>query len=340
MLTRIGGYDRCVTEFVRVSDQAVPAKVFHRLCPELRLGGRTESGTPVFPQLLGGDPVLMARSARTAVNQGAPGIDLNFGCPAKTVNRRDGGSVLLREPHRVRDVVCAVRDKIDADIPVCAKIRLGFDHSELLPDIVEAVHLAGATELAIHARTRNDGYKPPAYWNRLSLLPRYPDMDIIVNGEIWGVDDARKALSSSGCRHLMLGRGALARPDLPRIIRAELDPTENGMWTPLSWQDIAMLVEEFFHHRDSSNSRYAGNRTKQWLGYLMKQYPEAGYLFRHIKKLHDHHSIATRIQSYRQRSASVVDRIGNQNMVPAEVINYGHRRDDNSLPGNQVLGAY
>ncbi|MEP4523573.1 MAG: tRNA-dihydrouridine synthase, partial [Alloalcanivorax venustensis] len=81
-LTDVGTYDWCVSEFVRVSGELLPPRVFYRWCPELRDGARTRSGTPVHLQLLGSDPVSMADNAAQAVTLGAPGIDLNFGCPA------------------------------------------------------------------------------------------------------------------------------------------------------------------------------------------------------------------------------------------------------------------
>ena len=113
-LTSLGGYDRCVTEFVRVSGSRLPERVFLRLCPELHEGGCTPSGTPVYVQLLGSDPTALAANACRAAALGAPGIDLNFGCPAKTVNRSEGGSVLLREPARVTGIVAAVREAVQS----------------------------------------------------------------------------------------------------------------------------------------------------------------------------------------------------------------------------------
>ena len=127
ILTRVGGYERCVTEFVRVSSTVLPPKVFYRLCPELRNEGRTQAGTPVYVQLLGSDPELMAANARVVAQLGAPGIDLNFGCPAKTVNKSRGGATLLRTPAAIYEVCKAVRDATPPDIPVTAKVRLGFD---------------------------------------------------------------------------------------------------------------------------------------------------------------------------------------------------------------------
>jgi len=87
LLTDIGGYERCVTEFVRVSQTVLPKRVFYRYAPELLSGGLTPSGVPVYVQLLGSDPTLMAANARRVALLGAPGIDLNFGCPAALPKR-------------------------------------------------------------------------------------------------------------------------------------------------------------------------------------------------------------------------------------------------------------
>ena len=91
ILTRVGGVDRCVSEFIRVSDTLLPERVFTRVVPELLNGGRTFAGVPVRPQLLGSDPVCLAENAARAASISPFGIDLNFGCPAKTVNRHRGG---------------------------------------------------------------------------------------------------------------------------------------------------------------------------------------------------------------------------------------------------------
>ena len=196
MLTRIGGYDRCVTEFIRVTHSLLPEKVFFRYCPELKQDGKTLAGTPVTIQFLGGSPGWLADNAVKAAQLGARGIDLNFGCPAKVVNRHDGGSVLLKEPSRVADIVRAVRDAVDPAVPVTAKIRLGFKDASLLADIAGGIEEAGASELCIHARTRDDGYKPPAYWQHIKPVQQQLTIPVIVNGEIWTPQDALQATLS------------------------------------------------------------------------------------------------------------------------------------------------
>ncbi len=300
LLTGIGGYDRCVTEFIRVTTNPVPAKVFNRLCPELASDGHTASGVPVFVQLLGGDPELMAKSAEVAIANGAPGIDLNFGCPAKVVNRHGGGSILLRDPHRIGIIVKAVRDRTPPSVPVCAKIRLGFNNSELLPDIVDQIGAASANELCIHARTRIDGYKPPAYWSHIGEINPPNNLRLIVNGEIWNVEHAVSARQQSGCPDLMVGRGGLACPDLAKIIHSGVNQIVNK-YQPLDWPQIAAMVNTLFNHHDSQRAKYAGNRTKQWLAYLRKRYQGAEILFHQIKRLSDADSISKMITKHRHQ---------------------------------------
>ena len=172
LLTSLGGYGRTVTEFVRVSDRRLPERVFLRLCPELEHGGTTPCGVPVYVQLLGSDGPALAANARRAADLGAPGIDLNFGCPARTVNRSMGGSILLRDPVLVGTLVAAVRDAVPPGVPVTVKIRLGHEGVDRLDEIAERVRAGGADELAVHARTKSDGYRPPARWPLVAQIGR------------------------------------------------------------------------------------------------------------------------------------------------------------------------
>lgn len=297
LLTGLGGYDRCVTEFVRVTGQRLPNKVFYRYCPELHHGGQTHSGVPVFIQLLGGQPGPMADNAQRAEALGAPGIDLNFGCPSKTVNGSDGGSVLLREPKRVADIVRAVRDAVSGHIPVTAKIRLGFDDASLLSDIVGGIVEAGATELCIHARTRRDGYKPPAHWHYINDIRQQVSIPLIINGEIWSIQDAMQARQASGCEDLMLGRGALACPDLARSIQSNWNDVP---YTMATWSQVLDLLEIFFETCIRLSAPHSvGNRLKQWLVFLKRHYPGANVLFQQVKRLNTAADIQRAISNHR-----------------------------------------
>jgi tRNA-dihydrouridine synthase C len=289
LLTEIGGFDRCVTEFIRVTQQTLPKRVFYRHCPELKQGGKTPAGTPVYVQLLGGNPDLMASNAQVAAQLGSPGIDINFGCPSKTVNNHDGGSALLREPKRIHTIVKACRDAVDTSIPVTTKIRLGYEDASLFEDIVAGIVDAGATELCIHARTRRDGYKPPAHWHYIKRIKDHAPIPIIANGEIWSAEDALKAQQESACEDLMLGRGSIAMLDLARSIKAKQQGED---YQPLEWEDVLNIILKQMHILlEEQPEKYIESRLKQWLTYLKRRYPEADQLFQDIKRMHDASSI-------------------------------------------------
>jgi len=297
LLTRVGGIDRCVTEFVRVGTRPLPPRVFYRYCPELHHRGLTPNGTPVYLQLLGGDPEMMAANALIAAELGAAGIDINFGCPTKIVNRNDGGSVILKEPPRVHDIVGAVRAAVPAKTPVTVKIRLGFRDRSLLREVTQGIFEAGADELCIHARTKEDGYRPPAYWQAIADVAAGSPIPIVANGEIWSVDDYRRCVNESGCSDVMLGRGALSCPDLARQIKSDLRSTS---CSPLVWTEILELLVEFSRTIEHAyKPEQVSGRLKQWLGYLRRQYTEADLLFEEVKRLRWPEEIAGVVENHR-----------------------------------------
>src|SRR6185503_11882222 len=139
ILTRVGGIDRCVSEFIRVTGSLLPERAFLRVVPELRHGGRTPAGVPVRAQLMGSDPVCLAENAARLAGLGPAGIDLNFGCPAKTVNRHGGGAALLDDPELIGRIVAAVRRAVPAPVAVSAKMRLGFNDDSRSLDCALAI---------------------------------------------------------------------------------------------------------------------------------------------------------------------------------------------------------
>lgn len=290
LLTEIGGVDLCVTEFIRVTDRLLPDSQFLKDCPEMQTGFRTPSGTPVFVQLLGGKPLPLAENAKRLSELGAPGIDLNFGCPAKTVNRHDGGATLLKNPERVFDVVHHVRKAVPPHIPVTAKVRLGFSDKEKFLDIALAAESAGAHWLTVHARTRDEGYRPPAHWDYIAKIRAALEIPVIANGDIWSKEDYLKCLEITGCESAMIGRGLLARPDLARQCR------DNSQ--ALSFKEILHYVlrlnEMSFSYRGEG---YAVSRTKQWLVQLRRNFTEAQEFFEKIKRIENNQEMQTALRA-------------------------------------------
>lgn len=222
LLAAEGGFTFAVAEFARVTHTPLPARVLRRLVPELDSAGCTPTGLPVLVQLLGGDPDRLAESAATAVRAGAPGVDLNFGCPARTVNRHDGGAVLLKSPARIFAIVRAVRAAVPPHLPVSAKLRLGWDDPRAIFDTAPAAAAGGAAWLTVHARTRAQGYAPPADWPSVGRARETVRVPVVANGDIHSLDAFRRCRELTGCRHFMLGRGAVADPTLARRVAAEL----------------------------------------------------------------------------------------------------------------------
>ena len=275
-LTDVGTYDWCVSEFVRVSGELLPPHVFYRWCPELKNGARTRSGTPVHLQLLGSDPACVADNAARAVALGAPAIDLNFGCPAKTVNRHRGGAVLLDEPELVHAVTAAVRRAVPAALPVSVKMRLGNEDGERALDNARAIEAAGAAWLTVHGRTKLQGYKPPAFWDRIGLIREAVSLPVIANGEIWTAADARRCLAESVCEDLMLGRGAVANPLLEREVRGG---------EPVAWEQVLPVLRRFGEEIvDTGPEQKLCGRVKQWLSYSRRRWPEAAEMMERVKR--------------------------------------------------------
>jgi len=297
LLTRLGGYDLCVTEFLRVTDRLFPAKVFRRVCPEIDHGSRTASGTPVALQLLGGDAQVMAENAHKASELGAYGIDINFGCPSRFVTRKDGGSILLQAPERVHEIIAAVRRAVPVAIPVSAKIRLGYEDTSLALENAQAVQDGGAEFITVHARTRRDGYKAPARWEWLARLRESLTLPMVANGDIRSVEDYWRCLESTGCEDVMIGRAAVSQPDLGRRISLS---KQGKAAAPFLWSEVeGLLLELGENMAREREGRHVASRLKQWLNMLRQAYPEAGDCFAQLRQLHSFDEIRSLLEARR-----------------------------------------
>lgn len=265
----VGCFTYSVSEFLRVSTEVIPAKSCYRLMPEICNGGRTITGLPVQLQLLGGDADRMAQSALVACNAGVQAIDINFGCPAPTVNRHDGGATLLKFPKRIQEIVAAIRDAVPPQIPVSAKLRLGWDNIEAIYENAEAAAVGGASWLTIHARTRTQGYNPPVFWEPIGKVRKSLRLPIVANGDIWSFEDFLRCQEVTGCQHFMLGRGALANPFLSDQIAQELGIRQTQ--TPLvqdqspDWVGLLRRLVECTSLFEQKPEEKTLMRLKQWM---------------------------------------------------------------------------
>lgn len=288
VLTRVGGVSLCVSEFIRVTDQLLPNRVFTRIVPELRTGARTAAGVPVRAQLLGSDPACLADNAARLARLNPAGIDLNFGCPAKIVNRHGGGALLLQDPALIHRIVRSVRQAVPASMPVSAKMRLGYDDDSRAEDCARAIDEAGASQLVVHGRTKAQGYRPPAYWHRIAQVREAVRLPVVANGEIWTVADALQCQRESGCTDLMLGRGLVADPGLALAVLAAQGSAPQTAAPRPSWTDLQPLLWRFWAlNQPRIAPRHQAGRLKQWLNFLRRVYPEAASAYQALRTLND-----------------------------------------------------
>ena len=300
VLTAVGGIDRCVSEFIRITDMLMPDRVFTRIVPELLQGGRTLAGVPVRPQLLGSDPQCLADNAAALAALGPDGIDLNFGCPAKVVNRHGGGASLLQDPALLARLVETVRRALPPGLPLSAKMRLGYADASRALERAQALADGGVDEIVVHARTKAHGYRPPAYWERIADIRAAVAVPLVANGEIWSVADALRCREVSGCQALMLGRGIVANPGLALAIVAATarGGAVDGGGDRLSDEALGDLLRRFWALIEGHcPPRYRAGRLKQWLNLLRRQHPSAAAAYAALRTENDAQRVAERLFS-------------------------------------------
>lgn len=172
-------------------------------------------------QIFGADPASMAKAATLAVARGAKIIDLNLGCPVKKVVRSGAGAALMRDPEVAYAVAKAVREALPSEVPLTAKIRSGWDTGEITGvQVGRRLQEAGVQAVALHARTRAQGYGGEADWAQIRALVEALSIPVIGNGDIRSVEDAERMVEETGCAAVMVGRAALGNPWIFRALNA------------------------------------------------------------------------------------------------------------------------
>ncbi len=179
---------------------------------------------PFYVQLFGGDPGRMADAARVAQEHGADLLDVNMGCPVPKVTRGGAGASLMCDPERAAAIVSRVRDA--TGLPVTVKIRSGWDSASLnAPAFAQRMEQAGACAVAVHARTRAQGYSGHADWSMIAAVKRAVTIPVIGNGDVHHRADAERMVAETGCDAVMVGRAALGNPWLFRELLGGPPPT-------------------------------------------------------------------------------------------------------------------
>ncbi len=211
LMTDYGGADVYFTEYFRVHATS-------RLDKEiLQSITQNPTGRPVVAQMIGNDIPSLVRTARELQEHPVAAVDLNLGCPAPVVYRKCAGGGLLREPARVNAILGALRDAVRIKFTV--KTRLGFDSSDVFPELLPIFARHSLDLLTVHARTVKEMYGPAVHYDFIGRAASQMPCPVLANGNVDSASKAGEVLKLTGARGLMIGRGAIRNPWLFHQIR-------------------------------------------------------------------------------------------------------------------------
>jgi nifR3 family TIM-barrel protein len=197
---------------------------------------------PIGAQLFGSNPETLAEAARIVEETGFDTVDLNLGCPAKRVVGCNGGSGLLRDLPKIGEIFRAIRKAVT--IPFTVKFRMGWNDEQIVcVELARMAEAEGLNGLALHARTREQGYSGQAQWHWIAQVKQAVGIPVMGNGDIRTPEDAAAMVAETGCDAVMIGRAA---PENPWIFRQIAQYTATGSYERPTNQDRYRMIRAYF----------------------------------------------------------------------------------------------
>jgi nifR3 family TIM-barrel protein len=252
-----------MTEFT--SSHGVAASVGRSLSRMMRYLYFEPDEHPISAQLFGSDPDVMARAAAVCQELGFDFVDINFGCPVKKVVRCNGGSGCLRDLPLVDRLLKAVRKSIT--IPLTMKFRAGWNDQDLVHvTMAKMAEDNGLAAIALHPRTREQGYSGRADWTRIADIKAAVKIPVIGNGDILTPDDAVRMVRETGCDAVMIGRAASSNP---WIFRQIAEHAATGRWTEPTERDRYDIMQTYYRMMaERSDGEDTVGKMKQFATYF------------------------------------------------------------------------
>ena len=259
VLARYGGPDLYYTEYFRVHADSRPEKHILRAIEE------NDDGKPVIAQMIGQDIPALQRTAEALQKKKIAGIDLNLGCPAPIVCRKEAGGGLLRNLEKIDAILRGLREVIH--LPFTVKTRIGFDSPDEFPRLLDLFRRHPIDALTVHGRTVREMYQPVVHYDAIERAARLMPCPVYANGNVRCVESAREVVATTGARGLMIGRGAIRNPWLFEQIRAERNAT--AMPQP-TLTDLRHYIENLYEGTRNPALRDDAHvgKMKKYLGFI------------------------------------------------------------------------
>ena len=261
----------------------------------------TEEERPIVQQIFGSDKSSFVKAAQYVESKMKPDIiDINMGCPVpKVALRAQAGSALLKDPKKVYEIVSGVVEAVS--IPVTVKIRSGWDFNSInAVEIAQVIEKAGAKAIAVHPRTRSQGYSGKADWNIIKKVKETVSIPVIGNGDIKSCYDAKRMLEETGCDAVMIGRGVLGNPWLTRDC---VNYLERGI-EPFKVTDsekLDMIEKHLDYLTKLKNETVAILEMRNHIAWYLKGIKNSSDLKNSIFKTRDLKVLKQLIQDFRER---------------------------------------
>jgi tRNA-dihydrouridine synthase B len=261
---------------------------------------------PISAQLFGSDPKILAEAAKIVEGCGFDIVDLNLGCPAKKVVKCNGGSGLLRDLPHIKTIFETVRAAVK--IPFTVKFRMGWSDNEIVcVDLAKLAENSGLQAVALHARTREQGYSGDARWEWIAAVKAAVKMPVIGNGDIRTPEDAALMVAKTNCDAVMIGRTAPSNPWIFRQIaqyKESLARTGVGMYEQPTEQDryammrtyFSMLIEEM--DADAKGFHSVLGKMKQFASWFTHGVPGGAHLRKAVYEAKSERAVMDAVEAF------------------------------------------
>jgi tRNA-dihydrouridine synthase B len=249
---------------------------------------------PIAAQLFGSDPYTLSEAAKIVEDAGFDLVDLNLGCPAKRVIKCNGGSGLLKDLPVIKRIFGAVRAAVK--IPFTVKFRLGWDDDNIVcVNLARMAEECGLNAVALHARTREQGYSGNARWDWIAAVKAAVTIPVTGNGDIRSPEDAVAMVAQTGCDAVMIGRTAASNPWIFRQIRQHAD---TGRYDQPTEADRYEMIRTYFRMLIEETGHGSPGKMKQFVAWFTHGVPGGGALRQAVHSAHNGPEILASVERF------------------------------------------